>query len=186
MDWRSTHNTDILFSVMGRVDAANDLTLLSTIVDTLRAHSLDIWVFGGWAEQLKGLRQPGPHADTDLLIRATNFRQLEVVLADIPGVTEIPEKHFSHKRAFEWNGVRVEVFLVQPSSPDTTIMFDGRAAIHWPTDTFAESPVAALHVASKTALRMYRRNHDQVTRAHREFCNARARNTTNLPPRQSQ
>ena len=41
------------------------------------------------------------------------------------GIAEIPKKRFSHKRAYVWNGVRVEIFLAQPGPPDTTVMFDG-------------------------------------------------------------
>src|SRR4051794_20282946 len=101
----------------------NDLTLVSKLVDILRSSGMDVWVFGGWAEELREMRQPGTHTDIDLLLRAADFRALEAHLANHSGVEEIPEKRFSHKRAFLWNSVLVELFLVQPAAYDLTVMF---------------------------------------------------------------
>jgi hypothetical protein len=138
----------------------NDLELVSAIVQSLRAGGMDIWVFGGWAEELQGMRTPGPHSDIDLLLRATSFGSLDSFMPRISGMTEIPQKRFSHKRAFVWQGVRVEVFLVQPCPHELTVMFDGRAIVEWPADTFAGAFVEGLPVASKSALKMYRRDHE--------------------------
>ena len=87
------------------------------------------------------------------------------------GIAEIPEKRFSHKRAYVWNGVRVEIFLAQPGPPDTTVMFDGRVTVHWPVNTFAEGTIAGLPVISVSALSLYRTDHDQVARAYRDHSN---------------
>lgn len=147
----------------------NNITFLSTIVQELHGAGIDIFVFGGWAEQLRRMRQPGSHTDIDLLIRAMNFNQLETFMSEKPLVSEIQEKQFSHKRAFEWNGVRIEFILVKPNAPDETIFFDGHIAIYWPADTFSELPVWDMPVASKAALNMYRRRHKQVEIARIEF-----------------
>ena len=57
--------------------SANDLKLVADVVGTLRANALAVWVFGGWAEELRGVRQAGSHADIDLLLRAVHFDRLE-------------------------------------------------------------------------------------------------------------
>jgi hypothetical protein len=48
-----------------------------------------------------------------------------------------------------------------------TDVFDGRARLRWPADTFAEGSTGDLPTASGAALRMYRRDHDRVARAYR-------------------
>ena len=55
----------------------NNFELISTIVNCLRAGGMDIWVFGGWAEELQGMRPPGLHTDVDLLLRAPDFGLLD-------------------------------------------------------------------------------------------------------------
>ena len=155
--------------------STNDLKFVSAIVKSLRAGVLDVWVFGGWAEELQGMRPPGPHTDVDLLLRATDFGPLDAFMPRVAGVTEIPQKRFSHKRAFVWQDVRVEVLLVQPAPHALTVLFDGRATVQWPADTFAGGFVEGLPVASKSALKMYRHDHDQVARAYAEFMESRAR-----------
>jgi hypothetical protein len=151
----------------------NDLTLAREVVDSLRLAGLDIWLFGGWAEELRGMRASGPHADIDLLLRAATFDELEAFLSSQRHLIEIPEKRFSHKRAFLWRGVRVEVFLVQPHPLHQTVMFDGRVLIHWPNDTFAEGCAAGVPIASKAALALYRRDHRRVRHAYAAFRAAR-------------
>jgi hypothetical protein len=155
--------------------STNDLELVSAIVRSLRAGGMDVWVFGGWAEEMRGMRPPGPHVDVDLLLRATDFSPLDTFMPGVSGVMEIPQKHFSHKRAFVWQGVRVEVFLVQPSPHELTTMFDGRVIVQWPADIFAGGFIEGLPVASKSALKMYRRDHDRVVCAYTEFMESRER-----------
>ena len=48
--------------------SANDLKLVADVVGTLRANALAVWVFGGWAEELRGVRQAGSHADIDFAL----------------------------------------------------------------------------------------------------------------------
>ncbi len=116
---------------------ANNFELVSTIIQSFRAGGMDAWVFGGWAEELQGMRPPGPHTDIDLLLRATDFGLLDAFMPRVAGVTEILQKRFSHKRAFVWRGVRVEMLLVQPGPHELTVLFDGRATVKWPADTFS-------------------------------------------------
>jgi hypothetical protein len=150
----------------------NTRTHVLTVVSTLQKRDLSVWLFGGWAEELREMREPGPHSDIDLLLRAEDFDQLDSILAELPGVVEIPQKHFSHKRAVEWSGVRVEIFLVQPRATDVTVFFDGGVVFDWPADAFTDSSIGNLPVASLTALNKYRREHHHVERAYREHGNS--------------
>ena len=80
---------------------------------------LHAWVFGGWAEELLGLIGPRRHSDLDLLLPAKSFSALDQFI-DKHGVQDIAEKHFPHKRTFEGDSVRVEVFLVHRTPMATT------------------------------------------------------------------
>jgi predicted nucleotidyltransferase len=147
---------------------SNNLQLVREVVDTLRRRGLDIWLFGGWAEELRGLRPPTPHGDIDLLLRSESFAQLEAFLSAQPTLTEIAAKRFSHKRAFVWLGIPVEILLVQSDSLQT-LAFDGRATIDWPTNTFTEPSPSGLPIASTEALALYRRRHGEVVEAYAAY-----------------
>lgn len=38
--------------------AVNDLTFVANVIELLSDEGIDVWLFGGWAEELSGLRQP--------------------------------------------------------------------------------------------------------------------------------
>ena len=120
------------------------------------------------------MRAPGEHQDIDLLLRAASFDGLERFLLGERLAFEIPDKRFSHKRAFAWRGTRVELLLVRSTPHLLTDVFDGRVVVEWPADAFAEGHVAGLPVASTAALALYRKDHDKVSRAYAAFCAARA------------
>lgn len=154
----------------------NEFTFLSAIIEKLLSYGLDVCIFGGWAEELRGIRKPSSHSDIDILIRANNFCKLENVLKKYRKITEISKKRFSHKRAYSWNGMRVEFFLVKPSAKLLTSVFDGRLIITWPTDTFADSPIFGLPVASEASLKMYRQAHKNIESAYLDYCNVQEGN----------
>ena len=58
----------------------NSVTLLVSVVATLRAAGLDVWVGGGWGEELRQMLEPRTHKDIDLLLRADNFDEWEAFL----------------------------------------------------------------------------------------------------------
>lgn len=120
------------------------------------------WLSGGWAEELRGLRPPGPHHDVDLLYPAADFARVDSFLARSRKVTEITQKRFGHKRAFDADGVMVELLLLQPltAGRHVTIFWD-RAPYHWPADVL-DAASGGLRVASATALRNYRADHDRL------------------------
>jgi hypothetical protein len=137
----------------------------------LEQAGIDVWVFGGWAEELWQLAPPRPHNDIDLLYPAPDFGALDLWIAGTPGITEIRAKRFSHKRAVVYRDVMIEWILVeQDESGSLTRFFDGAHTIRWPDDTFARRLQAggqSLRVASPAALQHYRREHPAVDAAYR-------------------
>ena len=71
------------------------------------------WLCGGWAEQLWGMGAPRHHRDVDLLYPAPSFAYLDWWLALTTDLIVIPEKKFSHKRAFLSEGIMIEVILLE-------------------------------------------------------------------------
>lgn len=82
----------------------------------LQAAGVRVWLFGGWAEELLGLRRPSEHRDIDLLYPAADFALADAFMAADGRVTEITAKRFPHKRAFLSDDIMVELILAQPAS----------------------------------------------------------------------
>jgi hypothetical protein len=108
----STSASDTWTSEREAVLAENDLQFVKNVMKLVSDYGARTWLFGGWAEEILGLAAPRPHADVDLLYPAADFSVIDAFLTDANGVTEIVPKRFSHKRAFERGGVRVEILLV--------------------------------------------------------------------------
>lgn len=113
------------------------LGFLSTILTRLQSVGLDVVVFGGWAEELSRLRQPGVHSDVDLLYFSDGFAPVDRLVSAAPDLSEIREKRFPHKRAFVHLGLRVELFLVSRDEQGLFTLFRGTRRYRWPVDTTA-------------------------------------------------
>jgi hypothetical protein len=150
--------------------AAHTFAFVSETLRRLRQAGMPLWIFGGWAEELWQMTLPRPHNDIDLLYRAESFDTLDHVIAAEAAFTEIPLKRFSHKRAFMYQGVMVEVFLVQGQTPHlVTSFFAGRYTFDWPPDTVAHTlyiDQQTINVASRTALTQYRQQHAAIAQAY--------------------
>ena len=132
----------------------NDLAFVMRVVDMLEDARLRVWLFGGWAEELRGLRAPCEHADVDLLYPGRDFGRVDRF---IDGADERP-----HKRSFQVEGVPVELLLVQRDEHGWfTDLPRGRH--RWPADVFATA--GRLPVASAAALEGYRHSRRVDTRA---------------------
>ncbi len=103
---------------------------------------------------------PRGHRDVDLLYPAGGFDVVDEYLAR-GDVQEIVAKRFPHKRAFEVDGVMVELFLVQADEAGWFTDFWGVARHDWPADVF-EVEAGGLRVASATALAGYRAGWDEL------------------------
>ena len=125
----------------------NDLGIVLRVVDTLEAARLRVWLFGGWAEELRGLRVPCEHEDVDLLYPGRDFERVDRFIGD--GVAD----ERPHKRSFELDGVPVELLLVQKDDEGWYTDLPRRRH-RWPADVFANA--GRLPVASATALESYR------------------------------
>lgn len=149
------------------------LAFVLSVLSRLERAGIRAWLFGGWAEELRGLCPAGAHGDIDLLYPADSFSAVDDFLARDPAVAEIVPKHFSHKRAFELEKIRVELLLVQrENGSDFTRFFSGLHIFQWPENTFTWLEGGAqphLPVASETALRRYRQEHAAVERAYQIF-----------------
>jgi hypothetical protein len=124
-----------------------DIGVVLRVVDTLEAARLRVWLFGGWAEELRGLRVPCEHVDVDLLYPGRDFARVDKFIGD-----DVVDER-SHKRSFEVDGVPVELLLVQKDEQGWYTELPRRKH-RWPRDVFATA--GRLPVASATALDSYR------------------------------
>ena len=136
------------------------MTLVDRALGLLVAEAAACWVFGGWAEQLRGLCPPRRHKDLDLLYAAQSFAAVERMLA-VRRLEEIKRKRFRHKRAFLVEGVMVELFLVERDASGLFTNFWGRCRHDWPADVL--SSVRERPVASAAALVGYRSAHRKLS-----------------------
>ena len=133
----------------------NDLAFVMRVVDLLEDARLRVWLFGGWAEELRGLRAPCEHTDVDFLYPGRDFARVDRFV----GSTEDTRPH---KRTFEVEGVQVELLLVQKDERGWyTELPSGRHS--WPSDVFATA--GRLPVASIAALESYRHSRRADIRA---------------------
>jgi hypothetical protein len=128
-------------------------------------------LFGGWAEELLGLRPPGPHQDIDLVHQGEDFSAIERMLRDLPDLfREIAEKRFNHKRAFLYRGGLCEVFLIQNADRTPFTMFWGDVRFDWGVPLLSDRPLRikdrTFGVTSERNLRKYRDERSKL-RPHR-------------------
>jgi len=120
-----------------------DLGVVLRVVDALEAARLRVWLFGGWAEELRGLRVPCEHDNISLLYPGRDFARVDRFIGD--GV----EDERPHKRSFELDGVPVGLLLVQKDEQGWYTELRRRQH-RWPPDVFATA--GRLPVASAAAL----------------------------------
>ena len=111
-------------------------------------------MFGGWAAELLGLSLPRPHHDVDLLYPAGSFDAVDVFLAS-GDVDEITAKRFPHKRAFEAEGIMVELFLLQGTEDALFTDFWSVNRYEWPSNVLGVE-AGGLRVASAMSLGDFR------------------------------
>src|SRR4051794_34126648 len=105
--------------------ATNTCAFVAATLRRFQHIGMNVWVFGGWAEEFWQVTPPRRHNDIDLLFPAESFDALDRVIAADSAFVEIPLKRFSHKRAFMHQDVMVELFLVQGIAPHfVTAFFD--------------------------------------------------------------
>jgi hypothetical protein len=129
----------------------NDLAFVERAVLLLETKGVDTWVFGGWAEELRGLIKPREHVDLDLLYPAVDWSIVDNLYLDW-----VEEKRFDWKRAFKLEGITVELFLVQYDARGWYTQLERRRH-NWPANVFSNK--RRLPVVSTAALAGYRHSY---------------------------
>jgi hypothetical protein len=133
----------------------NDLAFVLRVADLLEGARLRTWLWGGWGEELRGLSAPREHTDVDLLYPGRDFERVDRFI-ERSDVEEWVGKRRSYKRAFELEGVLVELLLVQRDERGWFTDLPGGRHF-WPGDVFSTS--GRLPVASVAALQGFRSAH---------------------------
>lgn len=141
----------------------NTQQLVIKVLNDLRLNGFDIWLMGGWAEELQGLRPSGLHRDIDTVLLANGFTIFDAFLAE-SAWPEVAVKRLPHKRAFLCEGVLVEVCLACKSKGTRVTNIWGYE-FRWPGSSF-EKPVGILPMVSVAALQAYRGEHDVFLPKH--------------------
>lgn len=110
----------------------NNIIFLTTAYALLHDAGIPVVVFGGWAEELQGVIDPRPHKDVDLLYESEDFAVVDAFLATCQAVKEILPKRFPHKRAFMFQGVMVELLLLQKEGERLITNFWNKYKFEWP------------------------------------------------------
>jgi Aminoglycoside-2''-adenylyltransferase len=142
-----------LLPLVAQGPARNDRRFVEDVLALLAHEGVGCWLFGGWAEELRGVAPPRAHRDVDLLHPAASFAAVDHVIAE-RGLAEIPAKRLPHKRAFELRGVMVEVLLVLHDARGRFTRFHGEQRHDWPADALGW--VGRLPVAGPVALAGFR------------------------------
>lgn len=142
------------------MSVGNDIHFTCRLFDLLASEGVRTWIFGGWAEELRGLCVPREHGDVDLLYPAADFSAVDTVLARRADFHEIEVKRFNHKRAFVYEGTMIELFLAQEDAEGLYTDFSGRFRFDWPAGTLASR--GGLPVVGRAALIAYRRLHSRI------------------------
>lgn len=136
----------------------NTLNFLKEVYVMLKKAGIEVWVFGGWAEELQGIIAPRVHKDIDLLYVGDDFSKVNTFIRE-DNLNIV--KNFPHKRAFMYNEIMIEVFLV---TNETTNFFS--LYVHdWPSDTFKHEAIEGMRVCSIDSLNDYRQKHSLVEEA---------------------
>ncbi len=60
---------------------SHNFYVVRSIMKRFAASGFEMWLAGGWAEEIQGLCAPRQHREVDLLYHATDFRKLDTWLS---------------------------------------------------------------------------------------------------------
>jgi hypothetical protein len=152
-----------------RPPGVNTLGLVAAVLARLQREGVPCHVSGGWAEELLGLRPPGPHGDIDLVHLAPDFVAVDRALARGFLGGEIVLKRFPHKRAFLVGGICCEILLIDQTGEPPMTRFWGDVPFFWrrpllePDGAGHGDPISVL---SRPNL-LHQRAHHRSTQPHR-------------------
>ena len=132
----------------------HDLSFVLRVADLLEGARLRTWLFGGWAEELRGLRAPREHSDIDLLYPGRDFERVDRFIERAAAVgeavgknrgrTSVPSSSRECSSSSCWCSATTTAGSPTPAG--------GRH--RWPADVFLTA--GRLPVASEAALTGYR------------------------------
>lgn len=154
----------------GAASSSADGSAVAVLAEILRSFGtkgVTLDIFGGWAEEVLGMRPPGPHRDIDLVHRAEDFGRVDALLAEqADRLEEVRAKRFKHKRAFRFRGVLCEILLVRSWTSRPVTLFWGDVEFQWLTPLLHEPAVrlgeATGFVVSEPNLRRFRQRYHQI------------------------
>ncbi|MGO4569953.1 hypothetical protein AB4Z52_34215 [Rhizobium sp. 2YAF20] len=142
---------------------------VAAVTAKLRRSGIICDLFGGWAEEVLGLREPSAHSDIDMVYRSETFKEFDAKLQDVPEFEEVPLKRFRHKRAFRYYGTLCEITLVQVRKQPLTL-FWGDVPFLWENPllhgTLVEVGREPTSIVSASNLKRHRNLHKE-TQPHR-------------------
>lgn len=137
--------------------SSNTRETLAALLRDLRSQGLPCDVFGGWAEELLGLRKSWNHRDIDLAYRGDSLSAFDAITSDF---SPVPLKRFHHKRAFLFRNVLCEIFLIQDAESRPVIHYWGDVPFYWDQPLLHPDAIdicgESVNVMSPANLRLYR------------------------------
>ncbi|MCQ1853215.1 hypothetical protein [Neorhizobium galegae] len=125
---------------------ANTLATVAEVLSILEKHGAPCHVFGGWAEEILGLRAPWHHADIDLVYLAESFLLLDAAIAGLQDLAlAVPEKRFNHKRAFIFRETLCEIILVKDGKAGPVTNYWGDTVFRWNAPLLHPEPFSFCH-----------------------------------------
>jgi hypothetical protein len=144
----------------------NNLQFVKTVFKLLNSNKIEVWLIGGWAEELQGLIKPRKHKDIDLLYVGENFAQIDSFLNKNQEKLHIV-KNFSHKRAFLFKNIMIEIILVNQKNGEFVTNYFNSFLLNWPKNTFENGNSGkSLNMVSEKVLTFYRENHKMIEGAY--------------------
>ncbi len=150
----------------------NTLDFVYEVMQRLKDADIATWLFGGWAEELWQLYPPRLHRDVDLLYPSSDFHKVDTWLATTHDVSLIHAKRFSHKRAFVYKQIMIEIFLLEPyTNGYITHFFDDRYYVIWPDNALTSivGNGCTTLIAHSDMPNFYRQHHGKVNAAYRVY-----------------
>lgn len=139
---------------------ANTRETLAAVLSDLSAQGLPCDLFGGWAEELLGLREPWTHRDIDLVYCGDSLAAFDALSIDC---SPFALKRFHHKRAFVVRNVLCEIILVQDAEHRPVTRYWGDVALHWDQPLLHPQAIdlngKPITVISADNLRLHRQRH---------------------------
>lgn len=108
-----------------------NLEFVYVIISRLNRAGINTVLFGGWAKELNKQILPCTHNDIDLLCLDNDFKKLDSFIISNNDIVEIKLKHFSHKRAFLYCGIMIELLLVKSDGTEYVTPFWDEYFFKW-------------------------------------------------------